>query len=34
MNVYKASISKRTGGTDCPLCSIEKATQAKRKAVK
>jgi hypothetical protein len=33
MNVYKASIGKRTGGTGCPVCGIEKSTQAKRKAV-
>lgn len=33
-NVYQAAISKRTGeGTGCPLCGIEKSTQAKRKAV-
>lgn len=32
-NVYHASISKRTGGTGCPLCGIERATQSKRKAV-
>ncbi|TLU65079.1 hypothetical protein FE810_09130 [Thalassotalea litorea] len=32
-NVYKASISKRTSGTGCPLCGIEKATRAKCKAV-
>ncbi|MGQ8366426.1 zinc-ribbon domain-containing protein [Glaciecola sp. 1036] len=31
--VYKASISKRTGGTGCPKCGIEKSTQAKRKPV-
>ncbi len=32
-NEYKASISKRTGGTGCPICGVEKSTQAKRKAV-
>lgn len=35
-NSYKAEIGKRTaskGATACPLCGIEKSTQAKRKAV-
>jgi hypothetical protein len=38
-NFYEATIGKRTGGTGgnkktgCPICGIEKATHAKRKAV-
>lgn len=38
-NVYEAAIGKRSGGmsgsnkTGCPKCGVEKATQAKRKAV-
>lgn len=32
-NDYEASIGHRTAGTACPLCGIEKVTQAKRKAV-